>query len=163
MTTRTSTINWINIKLIKCSFKSSSRPTCHSGRICTRSTSHVPFATSHLSFWKNLYTSYLSHHALAHGKWNVYGFFQNDKWDGYGRTCTDFYEIAKASFIIILYIPISISKEDLDNACEPRPRFDLSLKLSVNSLNQLLKHLHTPSAIFAVYPASPLETPKTPD
>jgi len=76
------------------------RPTCHSGRICTRPTCYVPFATPHLSFWKNLYTPHLPRpFATPHlsfwknlytprlprpktwfGKRGVYRFLQNDKW-----------------------------------------------------------------------------------
>ena len=66
-----------------------SRLTCHSGRICTR-----PTCPSHLSFWKNLYTFHLSHCVLERSKWNVYRFFQNDKWgvtsgSVASGTCTD--------------------------------------------------------------------------
>ena len=67
---------------------------------------HVLPYTSHLSFWKNLYTSYRTRPTCHSGrictrligyKQDVYRFFQNDKWDVYGKTCTDSCGITKTT------------------------------------------------------------------
>jgi len=63
------------------------RPTCHSGRICTRSICHAPTCHAPLVILEDSSRMTSGAWQVGCGKWNVYRFFQNDKWGVASMAC----------------------------------------------------------------------------